>query len=70
MATDMSSGRSFRHVLRRWRVRLWDPTTREVGFRRIRDTRSGGAEEAEDRIGFVTEGKIEIDEKVGVSILY
>lgn len=38
-----------------------------VGFRRIRETKSGGAKEAEDKIGFL-EGKIEIEQKVGDSI--
>lgn len=38
-----------------------------VGFRRIREAKSGGAKEAEDKIGFL-EGKIEIEQKVGDSI--
>lgn len=38
-----------------------------IGFRRIRETKSGGAKEAEDKIGFL-EGKIEIEQEVGDSI--
>lgn len=37
------------------------------GFRRIREARTSGAKEAEDKIGFA-EGKIEIEQKAADSI--